>query len=304
MNLENLRARAQLLHKLRHYFADAQVLEADVPALAAYSVTDVNLRALATCWQGKTLYLQTSPEFYLKRLLANGFGDIYYLGKAYRNDDSAARHQPEFTMLEWYRLGFDDNQLIADVKSLLKYVGVDEPLQVCNYRDIFFSKTGLDPHLACDKSLQQYCQKRYDLNWDDAPRSTWLELIFSFDIEPTFQSPTIVKDFPLCQAALAKVANDELGEPVAKRFELYWQGLEIANGYWELTDAKEQKRRFIEDNHARREQGLPEIKPDPDFLAAIEKGLPECAGIALGVDRLLMCLLGKTHIREVLAFTH
>ena len=118
------------------------------------------------------------------------------------------------------------------------------------------------------------------------------------------QAPTIVKNFPRCQAALAKVAKDEAGELVAKRFELYWQGLEIANGYWELTDANEQRQRFMDDNRIRLEQGLPEIKPDPDFIAAIEKGLPECAGIALGVDRLLMCLLGKKHIRDVLAFTH
>lgn len=304
MNLESLRARAQLLRKIRDYFAEAKVLEADVPALAAYSVTDVNLRALETHWQAKTLYLQTSPEFYLKRLLAAGFGELYYLGKAYRNDDSAARHQPEFTMLEWYRLGFDDNLLINDVKALLNHVGLAEPLEVCDYRDVFFAKTGLDPHSACDQSLQQYCQGRYELNWDDAPRSTWLELVFSFDIEPTLQSPTIVKNFPRCQAALAKVSKDEAGELVAKRFEFYWQGLEIANGYWELTDAKEQRQRFMDDNRTRREQGLPEIKPDPDFLAAIEKGLPECAGIALGVDRLLMCLLGKKHIRDVLAFTH
>ena len=304
MNLETLYVRAQLLRKIRDYFAEARVLEADVPALAAYSVTDVNLRALDTRWQDKTLYLQTSPEFYLKRLLAAGFGDVYYLGKAYRDDDSAARHQPEFTMLEWYRLGFDDNLLINDVKALLNHIGLAEPLEVCDYRDVFFAKTGLDPHSASEQNLQQYCQDRYELNWDDALRSTWLELIFSFEIEPTLQAPTIVKNFPRCQAALAKVAKDEAGELVAKRFELYWQGLEIANGYWELTDANEQRQRFMDDNRIRLEQGLPEIKPDPDFLAAIEKGLPECAGIALGVDRLLMCLLGKKHIRDVLAFTH
>lgn len=304
MNLETLHARAQLLRKIRDYFTETRVLEADVPALAAYSVTDVNLRALETRWQGKTLYLQTSPEFYLKRLLAAGFGDVYYLGKAYRDDDSAARHQPEFTMLEWYRLGFDDNLLINDVKALLNHIGLTEPLEVCDYRDVFFAKTGLDPHSACDQSLQQYCQNRYELSWDEAPRSTWLELIFSFEIEPTLQAPTIVKNFPRCQAALAKVAKDKAGELVAKRFELYWQGLEIANGYWELTDANEQRQRFMDDNRIRREQGLPEIKPDPEFLAAIENGLPECAGVALGVDRLLMCLLGANHIRDVIAFSH
>lgn len=275
-----------------------------MPALGAYSVTDVNLQALTTQWQGKTLYMQTSPEFYLKRLIAGGSGDIYYLGKAYRNDDSAARHQPEFTMLEWYRLGFDDGALIEDVENLLKHIGVNQSVVVCDYKDAFIEKTGLNPHAASVQQLREYCQSRYELNWADAPRSTWLELIFSYEIEPSLIAPTIIKNFPKCQAALAKVANDDNGSLVAKRFELYWQGLEIANGYWELTDPKEQKQRFMDDNHARREQGLPEITPDPDFLAAIETGLPECAGIALGVDRLLMCLLSKTHIRDVTAFVH
>lgn len=304
MNLDSLRARAQLLQKIRAYFAEHQVIEADVPALAAYSVTDVNLQALKTEWQGKAMYLQTSPEFYLKRLLSAGLGDIYYLGKAYRHDDSAARHQPEFTMLEWYRLGFDDDSLINDVAALLGDIGVSEPISVRYYRDLFMAHTGLDPHSASDQSLQQFCLERYDLNWQQAPRSVWLELIFSFEIEPALSAPTIVKDFPQCQAALAKVTTDQQGAAVAKRFELYWQGLEIANGYWELTDASEQQKRFALDNQLRREQHLPEITPDPDFLAAIAAGLPECAGVALGVDRLLMCLLGKSHIRDVVAFTH
>lgn len=304
MNLDSLKARAQLLQNIRTYFSNQCVLEADVPALSPYSVTDVNLRALHADWQGKKLYLQTSPEFYLKRLLSAGLGDLYYLGKAYRDDDSAARHQPEFTMLEWYRLGFNDDTLINDIEQLLKFIGVPSPLTVTTYRDIFISATGFDPHSVDDASLREYCLARYELNWQDAPRSMWLELIFSFEIEPNIQALTIVKDFPLCQAALAKVAKDQQGVAVAKRFELYWRGIELANGYWELTDASEQAARFANDNAYRAEQGLPIITPDPDFLAAIEQGLPECAGVALGVDRLLMCMLEKRHIHDVLAFPH
>lgn len=305
--INTLKARAQVLAAIRAYFLQHNVTEVDVPALGRFSVTDVHLAALAVEVGDSTQYLQTSPEFYMKRLLAAGMGDIYSLGKAYRADESGSRHRPEFTMLEWYRCGFDDAALMADIAGLLQAVGVSQTIKQVAYGEVFERITGLNPHTAGeqgDDSLAQYALQHFDAAWPNTPKSTWLDLIFSQHIEPTFLKPTLVFDFPACQCALAKIANNSAGQKVAKRFELYWQGLELANGYWELTCAQEQRARFEQDNTIRITQGLQPITPDPHFIAAMEHGLPECAGVALGIDRLLMCLLQEKDIAAVMPFAH
>ena len=301
-SIENLQKRAEVLAKIRDYFAGQGVMEVEVPALAAHSVTDVHLAALQVDVLGKTQYLQTSPEFYLKRLLASGSGDIYNLAKAYRADQPSPKHLPEFTMLEWYRLGFDDRQLMQDVKGLLVVVGVKEAVTEITHGTLFEQTTGLNPHIVDTQELADYCANHFGANWPNTPRSTWLDMIFSHQIEPKLQAPTLVYHFPACQCALAKLGKNEKGETIAHRFELYWKGLELANGYWELTCPKEQAERFELDNQERAKQSLPPITPDPYLLAALDTGLPECAGVALGVDRLLMGGLGESEIKGVVSF--
>lgn len=188
--------------------------------------------------------------------------------------------------------------------AMLNAVGVISPIAQVAYGDVFESITGLNPHSADEKTLAQYALQHFDAAWPNTPKSTWLDLIFSQHIEPTFKLPTLVFDFPACQCALAKIAHNKEGQKVAKRFELYWRGIELANGYWELTCAEEQRARFEQDNQIRTAQGLQAVTPDTNFIAAIEHGLPECAGVALGVDRLLMCLLQEKDIAGVMAFAN
>ncbi len=297
-----LRLRADVLRKIRQYFFDHHVLEVDVPVLAEHSVTDVYLSALSVSVMGQVQYLQTSPEYYMKRLLAAGSSSIYTIVKAFRADEKGQRHRPEFSMLEWYRTGIDDRQLMQDVIGLASSIGIDEAFEQVSYRDLFLLHTGLNPHIAETHELAHYCESHFGIDWPNTPRSTWLDIIFSRHIEPQLQAPTLVYDFPSCQCALARVRSNDLGEPVARRFEWYWQGLELANGYWELTDAAVQRDRFEQDNQARIQQHLPAMVMDPHFLAAMEHGLPECAGIALGLDRLMMCLLKTRNIADVMAF--
>lgn len=301
--VRRLQARAQLLRKVRDYFFRHQVMEVDVPALSQYTVTDLHLQGLSVMVNGAQHYLQTSPEFYMKRLLAQNSGSIYSMAKAYRADEAGKKHQPEFTMLEWYRLGFDDTALMADLESLLQYLGCNSVAERVAYRDIFLRYTGINPALASIDELARYAKENLAITWDDDSISTWLDVIFSFCIEPHLQPLTIVYDFPASQCALAKLDINDHGEKVAKRFELYWQGVELANGYWELTCPVEQKRRFEDDNRAREKRGLAKIPIDPHLMSALEAGLPECAGIALGIDRLLMCLQAVDDIRDVSIFS-
>lgn len=301
--VETLLFRQKILRKIRDYFFQEQVLEVDVPTLSPYSVTDVHLNSIAVDVNDNRYFLQTSPEYYMKRLLASGSGDIYSLSKAYRADESGKRHQPEFMMLEWYRLNFNDTQLMYDVESLLAAVGVSETVQRISYCDVFMRYTGINPHLANVELLSEYAMERLNIAWEDDSISVWLDVIFSFCVEPNLMSPTLVYDFPQSQCALSKVVSNEAGEVVAKRFELYWKGIELANGYWELTSPDEQRQRFEKDNTARAERDMNTITVDPHFIAALESGLPECSGVALGVDRLLMCLLDKADIRDVIAFS-
>ena len=302
-----LRRRARLLAGIRAFFAARDVLEIEAPVLGLAGVTDVHIDNLVVA--GEPLgYLQSSPEYFLKRLLAVHSAPIYYLGKAFRAGEQGRFHNPEFTLLEWYRPDWDDRGLMDEVEALLRDLGAAgaAPCPRLEYRTCFRDALGVDPHSADDIRLRRLAAEaagQPELSWRHEPRAICLDLLFSLRVEPRLPAGVVfVTDYPVCQAALARVVDTPDGVPVARRFEVFFDRVELANGYWELTDAAEQRRRFGEDAELRRVLGKPVRPADERLLAALEAGLPACAGVALGVDRLLMQLLGASHIREVLAF--
>ncbi len=300
-SIVHLQQRAKLMSQLRTFFSERGVWEVDTPVLGAASVSDPHIEALSVAEH----YLQTSPEYFMKRLLAAGSGAIYYLGKAFRRDEAGARHNPEFTMLEWYRPKFDDHRLIDELVELIRYLKVAAAITKISYGELFERHTGLNPHTASAAQFRQLAAEKLDVNWPDDSISLWLDLLFSHLVEPQLNDAIyLVYDYPACQKALAKTSVNAEGVEVAHRFEMFWQGIEVANGYWELTDAAEQRKRFNADNQTRCELSKPIIAPDEKFLAALDAGLPECAGVALGVDRLLMCLLEQRTISSVLPFSY
>lgn len=282
------------------------MLEVDVPALGLTGVTDVHIDC-PRLDRPEPGYLQSSPEYYMKRLLAAGSGSIFYLGKAYRAGELGPRHYPEFTLLEWYRNDWDEHLLMAEVSALLAEAGVVPANQApakTTYRSIFQQATGIDPLAAELASLRRYASETAGQDFSKDDRSTCLDLIFSLVVEPVLPGGLVfVHDYPVCQAALAETTVDQQGQKVARRFEVFIDGMELANGYFELRDADELRQRFMADNEKRRALGRSEMPLDEALLAAMAAGLPACAGVALGIDRLLMQLLGAGHIREVLPFT-
>jgi len=325
-SIERLRRRAEVLSAIRLFFADRDVVEVETPLLAGAPVTDVHLHALRTRYRGPghdgglELWLQTSPEFAMKRLLAAGSGPIYSLGKSFRDGEAGSRHNPEFTMLEWYRPGWDHHRLMDEVEALLATVlgsgsgqcVADGSRQAptrphaerLTYAEAFRRYVGVDPHRDDVAALATRAAELLDRPPPDLgdDRDGWLELLLSHAIEPQLgrEGPTSIYDFPASQAALARVRRDD--PPVAERFETWVDGIELANGYHELTDATEQCRRFEADLAARRARGLPEVPVDGRLIAALEHGLPDCAGVALGVDRLVMLAADASRIDEVIAF--
>jgi len=306
-----LRLRARLYARVRRFFAERDVLEIETPILSAAGNTDPNIESFTTRFSGHVdagaplRWLRTSSEFPQKRLLAAGIGDCYELGRVFRNGEAGRRHNPEFTMLEWYRVGWDHRRLIDETVELvgaaLALVGKSTEVQKYTYRELFRTALGLDPFAASDAELQAALG---DVQIDPHGlwRDDWLDLLLTHRIQPTFPAHriTVISDYPATQCALAKIRADD--SPVAERFELYVGVQELANGYHELTDAAEQRARFERDNARRRERGLIEVPIDARLLAALEQGMPDCAGVALGVERLLMAMLGTDDIRDVLAF--
>ncbi|NOU53179.1 elongation factor P--(R)-beta-lysine ligase [Pseudoalteromonas sp. JBTF-M23] len=308
--LATLKQRAEILATIRSFFASKGVLEVETPSLCRASVTDVHLASFKTRFVGPNnqdgldLYLQTSPEFAMKRLLAAGSGPIYQLAKAFRNEESGRHHNPEFTMLEWYRPGFDEYALMDEIEQLMQLLLQCAPCTRVTYQQVFVDVLGLDPLSASLEELKQ-CASEHgysDIANRETHPDTLLQLLFCMEIEPKIgiDAPCFVYHFPASQAALAKL--DEADPRVAGRFELYYQGMELANGFNELTDAKEQASRFEQDNQLRVQMGLSPVAIDQHFIAALQHGLPQCSGVALGVDRLIMLALNKSHISDVLAF--
>lgn len=309
-SLALLQQRAQLLARIRGFFADRNVLEVDTPTMASAGVTDVHLDNFITRFvgpgmaDGQALYLQTSPEFHMKRLLAAGYGAIYQIAKAYRNEESGRLHNPEFTMLEWYRPGFDHHQLMDEMAALLQLVLEVGPPVRMSYQQAFMDTLGVCPLSA---SLDALRLAGLGLGADDllareGHRDTLLQLLFALGVEPRIGQdvPCFVYDFPASQAALACINPNDAR--VAERFEVYFKGIELANGFHELTDAKEQRHRFERDNQERAERGLAQRPVDEYLLAALASGLPACAGVALGVDRLVMLALDAERLEQVIAF--
>ncbi|XKH61737.1 EF-P lysine aminoacylase GenX [Halomonas sediminis] len=309
--LETLRARTRLLGEVRAFFAERDVWEVETPVLGHGGSTDVQLASLkvtATTPEGpERLWLQTSPEFHMKRLLAAGSGAIFQLAKSFRDGEVGRRHNIEFTMLEWYRPGFSLNQLIKESAALIVRLLPQSPGPVSHYRyrDLFREYLAVDPFSASTAVLGKLASRHAGTDMSGESRDTCLDLLMSLVIEPRLGQGelSVVVDYPASQAALARRHQDpEDGAWVASRFELYLAGLELANGYDELTDAEEQRTRFAEDNRERRALGLPEVDVDSRLLAALEHGLPEGAGVALGIDRVIQLALGKNSVAEVMAF--
>lgn len=299
-----LRARAALLAQLRTFFAERDVCEVDTPVLGAFGVTDPHIECLMVEPPGQPpRFLQSSPEFAMKRWLAAGSGDIYQLGKVFRAGEEGGRHNTEFTLLEWYRQGFSLGELMDEVRQLVTDVLGTRASVTHSYRDLFRDVLGLDPFVASTDDLAQCAKSHVDLATSSLDRDDWLDLLMSHCVEPALRSEgmVFVRDYPPTQAALARCSG-EGRDSVAERFELYVDGVEIANGYHELCDPAELRRRADADNARRRESGRAHRELDERLVAAMEAGLPDCSGVALGVDRLLMLQRGAQHIAQVLPF--
>ena len=309
-SLRAIQVRAACLAATRQFFSERKVLEVETPLLVGAPVTDVNLHSVAVELDGQTRFLHTSPEYAMKRLLAAGSGDIYQICKVARGAEASRLHNPEFTLLEWYRCGMSMRQLIDEIAALLAVLagalGLARPAATfITYREVFRRSLRLDPLLAKREELLVAVEP-LAVNAATLRRLSQdelLDLLMGALIGPTLahDAPVFVTHYPASQAALAQL--DPQDRRVALRFELYWRGMELANGFQELTLAGEQRTRFNADNVERQRRGLAARAIDARFLAALECGLPSCAGVALGFDRLLMALGGYTRIEEVLAFT-
>ena len=307
--LDALHLRAKLYALVREFFADRNVLEVETPILSAAGNSEPNIASFSTHFSGHvdagvpTRWLRTSPEYPLKRLLAAGVGDCYELGRVFRNGEAGGRHNPEFTMLEWYRVGWDHRRLmeetVALVEAALGLVGRSAEVHVVSYRQLFLDELGLDPlHASVDVLRQPLADN--GISADGLTRDDWLDLLITHRIQNTFPSDrmTVIHDYPATQCALAKIRAGD--PPLAERFELYLGHHEVANGYHELNDADEQRLRFERDQSVRRARGLPEMPLDIRLLQTLGD-MPDAAGVALGIERLLMCLANTDAIADVLA---
>ena len=307
-SLEMLQLRAEILATIRAFFSDRDVLEVETPLLASAPATDLHLDAVSCRYrgqgadEGRELYLQTSPEFAMKRLLAAGSGAVYQICKAVRNGEAGRMHNPEFTILEWYRPGWDHHRLVDEIDEMLQLVLGTPPGDRTTYASVFDRHASIDPFSARDEELVNRARTLGVVEPHDLERDDLLNLLLTHVVEPQLGRgrPTFLHDYPASQASLARVRPGD--PPVAERFEVFSDGVELANGYHELNDPAEQRRRFTADNTARRAADLPEVPIDERLLAAIEHGLPDCAGVALGIDRLLMVAAGTRDISDVLTF--
>jgi lysyl-tRNA synthetase class 2 len=315
-SFEALRLRAALNARIREFFAGHGVVEVETPVLSMAGNTDPNIASFSLDFSGRTdgsprtRWLRTSPEYPLKRLLAAGFGDCYELGRVFRDGEAGGRHNPDFTMLEWYRVGYDHRALIREAAALvdaaLSLVGRTAQLVEVGYHELYRRELGLDPQTTDDAQLREALG---DIVIDPAglTRDDWLDLLMTHRLQPSFAADQLlaIYDYPASQCALARVRDGGDcvdGVAVAERFELYLGPLEIANGYHELADAHEQARRFDRDQQVRAQRQVASPPRDEHLLAALASGFPDCAGVALGVDRLLMAMLGTERIADVLAF--
>ncbi|MDR3182425.1 MAG: EF-P lysine aminoacylase GenX [Planctomycetaceae bacterium] len=314
--VSRLQRRCQVIRQIRQFFDARDFCEVQTPVLSADTVVDRHVEPIAVCNEtlpvnhhgSRTYYLQTSPEFAMKRLIAAGVTHIYQIAPVFRSGDRGSQHNPEFTMLEWYRTGDDYQAGMNLLADLVQALGFPLP-KFCTYQELFGKQFGVNPHAAVNAQLQA-CAEKYGIVYPDSYRSefpaesaadAWLDLLFSEIIQPQLDG-IIVYDYPVSQAQLAKTRHQDFGE-VSERFELYLNGIEIANGYHELCDADELQRRFDRNNKQRLADGKTALPENSWLLEAMNAGLPPCSGTALGIERLLMVLFGAKDISEVMPFT-
>ncbi len=316
-DIQQLQQRAKVISRIRAFFSALGLLEVDTPVMSHYGVSDPHIDSIRVDFSpqgasenrhmGPPMCLMSSPEYAMKRLLAAGSGSIYQIAKAFRNGEVGPRHNPEFTLLEWYRLDFDLPQLMQEVACLIDTLLINESLQwhFWSYQQAFEAILGINPLTASNEDLKAKALAHVDIQMPPSvPRDTWLDLLMSHCVEPKLPQACFIFNYPASQAVLAKVVVDQGGKKVASRFEVYVNGIELANGYHELTDAREQDRRFALDNSARLAMGKPLMTKDVRLIAALQAGLPECSGVAMGIERLLMLASGETDIAKVMAFNH
>lgn len=305
-SLENLKKRAEILKQIRNFFYQREVLEVETPLLSRTSVTDPHIQSVPALVHSQKIasqfyYLQTSPEFAMKRLLAAGSGSIFQISKAFRQGELGRLHNPEFSILEWYQLGYDHHDLMNEVDEFLQDILRCNPAEKISYADLFQSHLSIDPHRASVSDLEQ-CARKQDIQLGAKihDKDAWLNLLMTHVIEPKLgqHCPCFVFDFPDSQAALARIKPDK----TASRFEVYVAGVELANGFHELANQEEQRQRFEKNLVEREKLGFDPLPLDENFLAALSHGLPDCAGVALGLDRLVMLATQSTTIKDVLSF--
>lgn len=305
-SIEAIKEKSRVLAQIRDFFASREVIEVDTPILSHYTVTDVHLHPVKARLQlqGKNHqgWLQTSPEFAMKRLLAAGVGDCYQIFKAFRSDETGRYHNPEFTLLEWYRLDFDHKQLMVEIDELLQQILDCPTAEYLEYQSLFVDYFKLDP-LNTNCEQLHCCAEQYLGNVPEMQQQDdYLQMLFSMVIEKRIglEKPCFVSGFPASQASLARLEPEN--PQLSRRFELYYKGVELANGFHELTDPNEHIQRFEIDNQIRADKGLPQVEIDHNFISALESGFPDCSGVALGIDRLLMIRMNAEHINQVQTF--
>ena len=301
-----------MLKNIRAFFESRAVLEVETPLLSRYATTDPHLESFCTNFREQVCYLNTSPEYAMKRLLAEKPQPIYQICKAFREDEPGVNHNPEFTLLEWYRPGFDMQQLMAELAELMTMLcrgtDVEARFESLSYQQAFTKTTSLNPHQATARDCRQFAEQ----NNIEIPQglteaddvNNWLDWLLMQRVVPAFRKDgfTFLYDYPATQCALAKIEKNAEQEAVAKRFELFFGEIELANGFFELTDADEQLRRFQQENKTRVQKGFKSAQIDENFIAALNHGLPDCSGVAVGLDRLLMVLSATGNIEQVLSF--
>lgn len=297
-----------MLKDIRAFFDAREVLEVETPLLASAGNTDVHIESLRTVFGGQDYYLNTSPEFAMKRLLAAQSGSIYQVCKAFRDDELGPMHNPEFTMLEWYRTEFDMFQLMDEIEALVQALSAESQAAFgrFSYAEAFEQYANLNPHLASASECRD-CAIEYGIEQPvgmGENKDEWLDWLLTQLVLPALPSDqfSFIYDYPASQCALARLRVNEDGEQVASRFELFYGETELANGFHELSEAGEQRQRFEADNKIRLLENKPAVIIDELLLSALENGLPDCSGVALGLDRLLMALTKSALIDDVLAF--
>jgi lysyl-tRNA synthetase class 2 len=302
-SLDILRARAQFMADLRQFFTDRHYLEVETPIMGRYGITDPYLANIKAHFHGHDYALQTSPEYHMKRLLAAGSGPIFQIARVFRDDELGRWHNPEFTLLEWYQLDIDHLGLLAEVDALLQALVGTPPIQIKTYQAVFEAHCGFHPLQTTVEEVRQIV-RQHGLEGvipaTEQDIDQYLFLLMSHIVEPALahaSGPTAVIDFPISQASLAQIVHG-----CAARFEVYYRGIELANGFYELTDPTVQAARFQADNAIRAQQGKPVAAIDENLLQALEHGLPSCSGVALGVDRLFALAVEQSQLSHCLAF--